>query len=354
MLCVILLIGSSRTAIPKMRIYPQNIDVTFEYDDNVTREKLPKDYQYGIVWRLRTGFGIENFIPLKGLNTNANYKLRMRDVNTTNNEDYSSHRVFLSSDTKLKTGTLISLEEAFEIWNSQSDLFNFYNNAAGIRIDQPFGKKTMVNLSYKNNQKRFQNKAPEARAWNFFYHQIGTNISHKISNAFRVDLGYGYQFSMYNRSPIDFKGGRPIVLKGARKDQQSVITLGFQAILFNNTTTLRLLNQLVRSDSNSRAFDFSGNRSRIFLLIIPTRKLSIQFTYQIVAYDLGAYQTPTMSYELSEIRTDDQSGIKFGATYDLSQQTSLQFSYEHIQNTVFLTREFYKKNTFSVGLKVKF
>ena len=143
-------------------------------------------------------------------------------------------------------------------------------------------------------------------------------------------------------------------LDGLQRDRQNVITLGFQALLFNNTTTLELRNQVVRSNSNSRAFNFNGNRTRIFLLIIPTRKLSIRFIYRLVAYDLEAYQTPDMGYELGEIRTDDQSGITLGVTYDISDQVSLKFGYEHIENTVFFTREFYKKNTFSTGLKIKF
>ncbi|MFQ5799575.1 MAG: hypothetical protein ACE5H0_12910, partial [Bacteroidota bacterium] len=216
------------------------------------------------------------------------------------------------------------------------------------------GKKTIARLSYRNERKWFQNDAPEVQARNFLYHQIGMNVSHNISSAFTVQVGYAHQSSVYNRSPIDFKGDRPIALDGVQRDRQNVITLGFRSFLLNDTTTLTLLNQVVRSNSNSRAFNFNGNRTRIILLSIPTRKLSLRFTYQIVAYNLEAYQTPDMGYELSEIRTDDQSGITIGATYDVSHQVSLQFGYERIENTVFFTREFYKKNTFSTGLKIKF
>jgi hypothetical protein len=351
---IILLMGLSRPAMSKVRLYPQNTDATFEYDDNVTRERLREDYQYGIIWRLYTGFGIRDFIPLSGLDTKAEYTLGMRDVNTTNDEDYNSHSAVLSSKAKLKTGTNISLEEEFRIWNSQSDLFNFYDNALKIGLDQSLGKRTTVYLSYRNGQKWFQNDAPEVQARNLLYHQIGMNLGHDISSAFTVKAGYVYNSSIYNRSPIDFRGRRQVVLEGIQRDRQKVITLGFQTTLLNNTTTLELLNQVVRSTSNSRVFNFDGNRTRIFLLIIPTRKMSVQFRYQIVAYDLEAYQTPDMGYELGEIRTDDQSGITLGATYELSDQVSLQLGYEHIENTVFFTREFYRKNTFSTGLRIKF
>ena len=354
-LCSILIIGlPPKAAASKVEVYPQNTDATFEYDDNVTRERLREDYQYGIIWRLYTGFGIKNFIPVKGLDTKAEYTLGMRDVNTTNDEDYNSHSVILSSKAELKTGTSIHLEEAFRVWNSQSDLFNFYDNAVRIWVDQPFGERTTARLSYGNGQKRFQNDAPEVRARNFLYHQIGMDMYHNISSAFGVLVGYLYQPRVYNRRPIDFKGGIQVPLDGLQRDRQNVITLGFQALLFNNTTTLELRNQVVRSNSNSRAFNFNGNRTRIFLLIIPTRKLSIRFIYRLVAYDLEAYQTPDMGYELGEIRTDDQSGITLGVTYDISDQVSLKFGYEHIENTVFFTREFYKKNTFSTGLKIEF
>ena len=112
---------------PKTRIYAQNMSAAFEYDDNVTREGLRQDYQYGIIWRLYTGFGIENFIPIEGLRTDASYTLGMRDVNTTNDEEYNSHAAALRSGLKLKTNTYISLRDELKIWNSQSDLFNFYD-----------------------------------------------------------------------------------------------------------------------------------------------------------------------------------------------------------------------------------
>ncbi len=353
-LCLMLLIGSSRAAESKARIYPQDIGVTFEYDNNVTRERFRKDYQYGIIWWPVAGFGIENFIPVKGLDTRAEYTLRMYDVNTTNNEDYSSQKIFLSSGTKLKTGTGISLKETFRIWNSQSDLFNFYDNAVEIGLSQPLGEKTSADLAYMNRQKRFQNSEPEVQARNFLYHQIGMDVSHKISHVFWVRAGYAYQSIMYNRSPIDFKGDRPVALDGVQRDRQNVITLGFRRFLLNNAVILELLNQVVNSNSNSRAFDFNGNRTWIVLLIKPSDKLSVDFTYRIVAYNLGAYQTPELGYELSEIRVDDQSGIMLGATYDVSDQVSLQFRYERTENTVFFTRESYKKNIFSTGLNVKF
>ena len=352
-LCSILLIGLSRTAMSKVRIYPENIDVALEHDNNVTRERSREDHQDGIIWRLRTGFGIENFIPVKGLDTDAKYKLRMRDVNTTNNEDYSSHSVTLSSKTKLKTGTNISLREAFEIWNSQNDLFNFYDNIVEVEVDQPFGKRTTAHLSYRKEGKWYQNDAPEVQAQNFIYHRISTGASHSISSTFGIMVGYIYQSNMYNRSPINFRGRTQIVLDGVQRDRQTVIILGFRAFLLNNTT-IELLNQVVKSDSNSRAFNFSGNRTSIIILSTPLEKLSVEFTYRIVAYNLGAYQTPAMGYELSETRTDDQSGVTLGATYRISDQISLQFGYEYIENTVFFTREFYKKNILSTSLKIKF
>jgi predicted porin len=73
-----------------------------------------------------------------------------------------------------------------------------------------------------------------------------------------------------------------------------------------------------------------------------------------VAYNLGAYQTPDLGYELSETRTDDQSGIKLGLTYYLSKQVSFKVNYEHLSNTVFFTKDFYESNTGSIGMKVKF
>ncbi|MBM3211956.1 hypothetical protein FJZ33_07045, partial [Candidatus Poribacteria bacterium] len=67
--------------IPKVaysiQVYPQNTSATFEYDDNVTRQAIPKDYQYGVIWRLYTGFGIKDLIPVKGLDTKAEYNLGM-------------------------------------------------------------------------------------------------------------------------------------------------------------------------------------------------------------------------------------------------------------------------------------
>jgi hypothetical protein len=351
---LVFLIGLSGDAASRMKVYPQDTEAAFEYDDNVTRERLREDYQYGIVWRLYTGFGVRDFIPVKGLNTDAWYTLGMRDVNTTNDEDYNSHSANLSSEARLKTGTSISLKEAFKIWNSQSDLFNFYDNSVEIEVDQPFGEKTKAHLSYKNEQKRFQNDAPEVQARNFLYHQVGMDVSHRLSNALGVQVGYMHQSSMYNRSPIDFRGGRQIVLPGVQRDRQNIITLAFWAFLFNDTTTLTLQNQFVKSISNSLAFNFDGNRTQIILVSKPFQKLSVDFTYRIVAYDLGAYQTPDKGYELSEIRTEDQSGITIGMTYDISDQMSLQLGYGHIENSVFFTREFYKKNTFSTGLRVKF
>jgi len=43
-----------------------------------------------------------------------------------------------------------------------------------------------------------------------------------------------------------------------------------------------------------------------------------------------------------------------GADYRISDQLSLRLDYEHVENTVFLTREFYKRNAFSAGLKIRF
>lgn len=353
-LCSIILIGLPRAAISKVSMYSDGIDAILQYDNNVTRERLPENYQYGIIWKIYTGFGIKQFIPVEGLNTEAKYSLGMRDVNTTNDEDYNSHRLDLKSSTTLKMGTKISLEEALELWNSQSDLFNFYQNTAMAEVIQPFGRKTRVNLSYTSKQKRFQNRAPAVRARNSIQHQIDMGVNHRISDAFTVVLGYSHLYSMYNRSPIDFIGGRQVVLEGVQRDRQNVIKMGFQAFLFNNTTVLEVSNQFVDSNSNSRAFDYSGNRAAISILSNPLEKLWVNFTYRIVAYKLGAYQTPDMGYELGEIRTDDQSGITLGVTYDISKQVDLLFNYEHIKNTVFLTKEFYEEDIFSMGLKIRF
>ena len=354
LLCSLVLMGLSRNAASKVSIYPTDIETWLQYDNNVTRERLPEDYQYGIVWKVYTGFGVKNFIPVEGLDTEAKYELGMRDVNTTNNEDYNSHRLYLSSSTKLGTGTDINFKETFELWNSQSDLFNFYRNTALMKVDQPFGRKTTASLSYKNEQKRYLNDIPVVSARNSIYHQVDSTVNHRISDDFIVVVGYSHRYSMYNRSPIDFIGGRQVVLEGMQRDRQNVITLGFWAYLLNNTTILKLSNQFVNSNSNSRAFDYGGNRATISLVSTPVKKLSVNFDYRIVAYELGAYQTPDMGYELGEIRTDDQSGITLMATYDVSQQVRLMLKYEHIENTVFLTKEFYEENVFSMGLKVKF
>jgi len=80
----------------------------------------------------------------------------------------------------------------------------------------------------------------------------------------------------------------------------------------------------------------------------------VELTYQLVAYNLGAYQTPDLGYELSETRTDDQSGIKIGLSYDLSEQLSLKVNYDYIENTGFLTKDFYESNSASMGIKIKF
>lgn len=352
-LCFMLITVLPEPVESAIEVDPQNTYATFEYDDNVTREGLRKDYQYGIIWRLYTGFDIKNIIPIRGLDSKAGYTLGMRDVNTTNNEDYNSHTVILTSETEFKTDTDLYLKEEFKIWNSQSDLFNFYDNLAMIRLEQPFGRKTTARLSYVSEQKWFQNDEPEVQARNFFYHQIGTELNHRISNTFGVLVGYVYQISTYNRSPIYFKGRKPVALPGTQQDRQNVLTLGFWVFLLDNTH-IELLNHVVSSNSNSSAFNFSGNRIGITLLSTPIQSLLLELTYRIVAYELGAYQTPTMGYELSEIRTDDQSGVKLGATYKISDQMSLQLGYEHIENTVFFTREFYKKNIFSTGLKIKF
>jgi len=353
LLCSLILMGLSRSATSKVSIYPLDIDTWLQYDNNVTRERLPEDYQYGIAWKVYTGFGVKNFIPVKALNTKAEYELGMRDVSTTNNEDYNSHTLNLSSSTKLGTGTDINFNETFELWNSQSDLFNFCRNTAIMKVEQPFGRKTTASLSYKNEQKRFLNDIPVVSARNSIYHQVDSTVNHRISDDFMVVVGYSHRYSMYNRSPIDFIGGRQVVLEGMQRDRQNAITLGFGAYLLNNTTIL-LSNQFVSSKSNSRAFDYGGNRAIISLVSTPVKKLSVNFDYRIVAYELGAYQTSDMGYELGEIRTDDQSGIRIGATYDVSQQVRLMFKYEHIENTVFLTKEFYEENVFSMGLKVKF
>jgi len=345
-----ILISLSTPALSKVGIYAQDIDARLEYDNNVTQQRLHENYQDGIIWRLYTGFGIKDFIPVKWLETDAKYSLRMRDVNTTNNEDYNSHE----AEFKLKAGNKLYMNEAIKVWNSQNDLFNFYDNVFDASFSQNFGKKTTLYLSYKGEQKWFQNKAPEVQARNYYYHQLGVNIYHTISEDFQVRLGYVDQIKTYNRRPIDFKNGRPIVLKGIQRDRQKIVMLGFDASMFNNTS-LSLSDQIIKSDSNSRVFNFDGNRTQIVVLSNPFQwKLWVELTYQLVAYNIGAYQTPDLGYELSETRTDDQSGIKIGLTYDVSDQVSLKVNYEHLRNTVFFTKDFYESNTASVGMKLKF
>lgn len=345
---LIMLIGLSSPVLSKTSIYAQNIDATFEYDDNVTRQRLPEDYQYGIIWRLYTGFGIKDIIPLKGITSDAKYTLGMRDVNTTNDEDYNSHEI----DFKIKSSKL-SLRDTLRIWNSQSDLFHFYDNVIETGIEHSIKEKTRLYASYKNEQKFFQNQSPEIQARNFNYHQFGLNLYHSISSDFTIQMGYVDQIKTYNRRPIDFENGRPVVLDGVQRDRQNIIILGFHASVFNNTNLL-LSNQIVRSNSNSRVFDFSGNRTQIIILSNPIKKLWIEVIYQLVAYNLGAYQTPDLGYELSENRTDDQSGTRFGLTYDLSKQLSVKLNYERLKNTVFFTKDYYESNSASIGIKVKF
>ncbi len=346
---LIILIGLAAPALCNIDVYAQDLDAKFEYDNNVTRQRLPQNHQDGIVWRLYTGLGIKDIIPINGLETDARYTLGMRDVNTTNDEDYSSHEF----DFKLRGGNIFTFKENFRIWNSQSDLFYFYDNIIETNVGHDFGKRTSAYLSYRYEQKWFQNKKPEVQARNFYYHQFGTNLNHSISEDFKVQLGYIDQLKSYNRRPIDFKNGKPVVLDGIQKDRQQIIILGFYASVFNNTSLL-FSNQIVRSNSNSKAFDFSGNRTHLVVLSNPFRKLWVELTYQLVAYNLGAYQTPDLGYELSETRTDDQSGIKIGLSYDLSEQLSLKVNYEYLKNTVFFTKDFYESNSASMGIKVKF
>ena len=353
-LCIILFTGSASVAVSGMSVYPQAINIALEHDDNVTRERLQEDYQYGIIWRLDTGFGVRDFIPIKGLNTKSEYRLIMRDVNTNNDEDYSSHIASLSSDVKLKTGTHIYLTDKFRLWNSQSDLFNFYDNNMKITLSQPLGKGTTAYLSYVNLQKRFQNDAPEVQARDSIYHWMDIKADHQISSTFRAQVGYAYGTITYNRSPIDFRGDRAIALDGVQRDRQSVITLGCLGFFFNDKVILNLQDQVIRSNSNSRAFNFNGNKAELKLRVGPFRKLSADFFYRIVAHNLGSYKTPEFGYELTEVRSDDQSGIMLGVEYDISDQVSLRLDYERIENTVFFTREFYEKNIFNTSLKIKF
>lgn len=353
-LCTIFLVGISRIAASEVSVYPRNISIDFEYDDNITREKLKEDFQYGVISRLATGFGIKDFIPVKGLITRTEYDLNLRDVNTTNDEDYSSQKLSLSSDMMLKTGTGISLADEFRLWNSQSDLFNFYSNVLTMSVSQSLGKGTTGKLLYENRQKRLRNDVPEVQARNFLHHQIGVSAHHDLSNTLKAQVGYTYGFIVYNRSPIDFRGDRAIALDGAQKDQQNIITLAFRGFFLNNRVMLELRNQVVRSDSNSRAFDFNGNRARIILNIRPFKRLSANFIYNLVAYNLEAQQTPETGYELTEPRSDDQSGIKIDLNYGISDLISLRLGYERIENTVFFTREFYEENIFRTGLTIEF
>ncbi|MBD3180654.1 hypothetical protein GF312_00075 [Candidatus Poribacteria bacterium] len=337
-----------------MKIYPKSIDAAFEYDDNVTRQGNKDNYQYGIIWRLYTGFGIKDFLPLKRFETKAEYDLGMRDVNTTNNEDYSSHKAKFNLGINLWDITKLNVEDNFNLWNSQSDLFNFLSNNLTFQLDQQLGSKTFTNILYNNGTKRFQNDIPEVQARSFISHQLGINIDHKISEDFTVKSGYIYNYTIYNRRPVEFRSGRPVALEGTQRDRQNIITLGFRTGLLKNMVNLTILNQVVMSKSNSPAFNFDGNRTRLMLLVYPTHKLWIEAHYQIAAYDLGVYQTPEKGYELSDIRTDDQSFITLNITYSLSDQLDLKLRYEHIKNDVFFTREFYKKNTVSAGIVIRF
>jgi len=353
-LCIILFAGSSRIAAPEVSVYPKDISIAFEYDDNVTRKRLPEDYQYGITSRMTSGFVLENFIPVKGVITKAEYELQLRDVNTTNNEDYSSQKFYLQSDAKLRTGTLIFLEDTFRLWNSQSDLFNLYDNVVTLGASQPLGEETTAGLSYENRQKRFRNDVPEVQARDFFYHQVGVNVSHDLSSTLKVRVGYAHRLITYNRSPIDFRGDRPIALDGTQQDRQNVVILGFQGSFFDRKVFLNLQDHVVSSDSNSRAFDFSGNRARLVLHVGPFWNLQANFIYRLVAYNLEAQQTPETGYELTEPRSDDQSGMTFDLIYRISDRVSLKLGYERIENTVFFTREFYEENIFSTRLTVGF
>ena len=353
-LCIILLVGASGIAAPEVSVYPHDINIGIEYDDNVTRERLKEDFQYGVISRLTYRLGIKNFIPVKDMITRAEYDLGLRDVNTTNDEDYSSQKLYLLSDTKLKTGTSIRLEDTFRLWNSQSDLFNFYDNVVKMSISQPLDEETKAELLYENRQKRFRNDVPEVQARNFLHHQVGVKMSHDLSSALTAQVGYAYRFIIYNRSPIDFSGDRVIALDGSQKDQQNIVTLGFLGFFLDRKVMLVLQNQFVRSDSNSRAFDFNGNKAQIVLLVGPFKNLSANFVYTLVAYNLEAQQTPETGYELTEPRSDDQSGIRFDLTYKVSDQVSLELGYERVENTVFFTKEFYEENIFRTGLKIKF
>ena len=223
-----------------------------------------------------------------------------------------------------------------------------------ITASQALWERTIADLSYKNMQKRFQNNAPEVRARNSIYNWMDMNVYHHLSNTFRAQVGYAYGTITYNRSPIDFRGDRPIALDGVQRDRQNVITFGFRGIFLNYKVILNLRDQVIRSKSNSRAFNFNGNKAMLMLQVGPFRKLSADFTYRIVAHNLGVYQTPEFGYELTEVRSDDQSGITLGVEYDISDQVSLHLGYERIENTVFFTKEFYEKNVFNTRLKIKF
>ncbi len=195
---------------------------------------------------------------------------------------------------------------------------------------------------------------PEVQARNFLHHQVGVSAHHDLSSTLKARIGYDYRLIVYNRSPIDFRGNRAIALDGAQKDQQNIVTLALQGFFLNNRAFLEVQNQVVRSDSNSRAFDFNGNKARITLIVKPYRNLSALFIYRLVAYNLEAQQTPETGYELTEPRSDDQSGLRIEFKYGISDLISLQLGYERIENTVFFTREFYEENIFSTGLTIKF
>lgn len=329
------------------------ISIGFEYDDNVTREFLPENHKQSLAWRLNAMFGIKDVVPLKPISSYVTYSLGMRDVNKVNQEDFNTHEIKTGLTANFIDSNRISVEESFRKWNSQNELFNFLNNVVEVKVEQDIGQNTTSALSYKNEQKRFQDLTPQVQARNYYYHQFQGSIYHSISDDFTIQLGYADQSRTYNRRPLDFKNGRPIVVKGIQKDRQKVFMLGFHTIILNNTA-LSLLNQIVRSKSNSRGFDFDGNKTQIVLTTNLTKNVGLDLSYQVAAYSVSAYQTPDLGYQLSETRTEDQSFIKVGTSYALSDNITIRASYEHIRNVIFFTAESYKNNIFRISTNIKF
>ena len=85
---------------------------------------------------------------------------------------------------------MVLSKDEFKLWNSKSDLFNFYDNVVDIGASQLLVEGTTADLLYENRQKRFRNDVPEVQARNFLHHQVGVNMYHALSSALTAQVGY--------------------------------------------------------------------------------------------------------------------------------------------------------------------